>query len=49
MDRLPTRLPTIIILGPTGQGKSTLANIILGYKAFKAGFNYDGDGITEEF
>ena len=40
------RYPTILILGPTGIGKSTLSNFLLGHEAFKSGKNYDGDGIT---
>ena len=39
----------IAILGPTGQGKSTLANMLLGKEIFKSGINYEGIGVTKYF
>ena len=49
MNSKITRKPTIIILGPTGAGKSTILNYFLGYEGFKAGSNYGGDGVSTEF
>ena len=49
MNSNNTRKPTILILGATGVGKSTILNFIIGYEGFQAESNFGGDGITTEF
>jgi hypothetical protein len=38
--------PTILFVGGTGNGKSTISNRLLGRDVFIAGANYEGAGLT---